>query len=496
MTSHTFGLDEVVVYDTEASDKDVRHGQILEFGAVFLDPRSLEEREAIEYDVRLLPYIVPSPEALAVTGFDPESLSASDRLPEHIAMRRIAETMRPRGGIRAFAGWNSGTGGFDDALVRHSMFRCLLDPWLMTGPRARRLDVMTLAQLVHLANPDAILPGAREDGSATWRLSHVAAANGFAFAAHRATADSRATGKILAQCAARATNVVEAFVRCCDGRRMVELTDPSKTQVLYQFTHFGAPKLEPIMPLASDRGSVLAAKLDEDLGSLLDRDAEALAGAMYKAGSPACSFNPKASVPIFTLEEARAMGLDCGDTVAHRRKAGELFQADVGGVAATAQQLSRVGLPEGETAEAKLYSGGLPFQGADRGRTQAFLDASDPSKKIEIAAGLADLRLREFAARSLLVHDGLTGADFIAALGEPRGRRLDELGRRALARPHADSASPWQTIAAARAAAAKTENSSYLAWLADRFGDGETPEVSSEPVEVKAASSPQLSFGF
>ncbi|MGY3581869.1 DNA polymerase III epsilon subunit-like protein [Bradyrhizobium sp. USDA 4341] len=484
---------DVIVYDTEASDDDVRHAQVLEFGAAFLDPKSMEEREVVEYDIRLLPYVVPSPAAMAVTGFDPESLTARGRLPEHIAARRIQDTLRPRAGLRGFVGWN--TLRFDDELIRCSLlFKNMLDPWICSGPKARRIDGMALSQFVHLVKPEAVLPGRREDGTPTWRLSHVAAANGFPFAAHRATADARATGKIFALCVARAPEAVEAWVRCCDGRRMVELTDPSKTQVLYQFTHFGVPRLEPVMPLSSDRGSVLAAKLDEDLGYLLDKDPEGLAGAMFKPGAPACTFNPKASTPIFTLDEARALGLDCGDSVAHRRRAAELFQADVGGVASAAQMISRRGMPEAVTPEARLYADGMPYQGADRGRAEAFLASADKMAKINIAASFSDIRLREFAARMLVVYDGASSTDFHAAVGEPRGRRLDALGRKALERPHADISAPWETIAKAKADAEPGRDGGYLNWLSARFSSSE-----SEPPMATDEASPavgQLNFGF
>lgn len=485
-------FSDVIVYDTEASDDDVRHGQILEFGAVVLDPKSFQERESVEYDVALLPYIVPSPVALAVSGFDPETLTARGRLPENVAARRISEALRPRSGIRVFGGWN--TLRFDDELLRVSFFKNLMDPWVVSGPRARRLDVMALSQLVHLAKPGAILPGRREDGSITWRLSHVAEANGFPFAAHRAAADARATAKALALCAERAPEVVNALLQCCDGRRMVDLTDPRKTQLLYQFTHFGRPFMEPIMPLSSDRGTVLAAKLDGDLAPFLDRDPAALAAAMYKPGSPASTFNPKASTPIFTAEEARALGLDCGDTAVHRRRAAELFQADVGAVALSAQEISRMSMLEPRSAEGRLYSGGMPFQGGDRSRAETFLASSDKRTRIEIASGFSDIRLREFAARTLVVHDGATSKDFNSVLGEPRGKRLEALGRSVFDRPYADVSAPWQTLAKARSGAVAGRDEGYLAWIAERFtgpkADLPAPRVESTP------ASPQLSFGF
>lgn len=485
-------FNDVIVYDTEASDDDVRHGQILEFGGVFLDPKSLEERELVEFDVALLPYIVPSPVALAVSGFDPETLTAPGRLPENVAARRISETLRPRSGIRVFGGWN--TLRFDDELIRASLFRGLLDPWVTSGPKARRLDVMTLSQLVHLAKPNAIRPGRREDGSITWRLSHVAEANGFPFVAHRAAADARATGKILGLCAERAPEVVNALLQCCDGRRMVDLTDPQKSQVLYQFTHFGQPRMEPIMPLSSDRGTVLAAKLEGNLAPFLDRDPAALAAAMYKPGSPASTFNPKASTPIFTLAEARALGIDCGDATTHRRRAAELFQADVGAVALSAQEMSRRGLPEAGSPEGRLYSGGMPLQGGDRSRAETFLSSSDKRTRIEIASGFSDIRLREFAARTLVVHDGATSSEFCGALGEPRGKRLEALGRSALDRPYADISSPWQTLVKAKAEAVAGRDDGYLDWIARRF-PGPEIDLPASRVEIVPAS-PQLSFGF
>ena len=111
------------VYDCEGTDLDVRHGQLTEFAAIRADEKFdvLEETEA---RIRRLPYLVPSPEALAVTGTDPFDLD-DDRLPtEFEASAVIEKALRPRltrqqvnltfNGLR-----------YDDEMIRTMLFRNL-----------------------------------------------------------------------------------------------------------------------------------------------------------------------------------------------------------------------------------------------------------------------------------------------------------------------------------------------------------------------------------
>ena len=70
-----------VFYDTETTGTNTSFDQILQFGAIRTD-HELQELERFEIRCRLLPYVVPSPEALCVTGISVEQLT-DPGLPSH-----------------------------------------------------------------------------------------------------------------------------------------------------------------------------------------------------------------------------------------------------------------------------------------------------------------------------------------------------------------------------------------------------------------------------
>ena len=62
-----------VFYDTETTGTDTAFSQILQFGAIRTDA-TLNVIESFEIRSKLLPHIVPSPGAMAVTGVTVEQL--------------------------------------------------------------------------------------------------------------------------------------------------------------------------------------------------------------------------------------------------------------------------------------------------------------------------------------------------------------------------------------------------------------------------------------
>ena len=101
---------------------------------------------------------------------------------------------------------------FDDEFVRYGLFRNFHDPyereWRGGNSRWDLLDVMRLA---HALRPEGIDWPLREDGATSFRLEHLAAANGVREGdAHEALSDVRATDRHGAQvprCAAAAVGL-------------------------------------------------------------------------------------------------------------------------------------------------------------------------------------------------------------------------------------------------------------------------------------------------
>ncbi|OYX79642.1 MAG: exodeoxyribonuclease I, partial [Bradyrhizobium sp. 35-63-5] len=94
-----------VIYDVETTGLNRRFDQILHFAAVRTDDK-LAPTATLEVRSRLLPYVVPSPKALLLTGTSLEDATSSSR-PSHYAM--VCEIQRTLSGWSPalFLGYNS-----------------------------------------------------------------------------------------------------------------------------------------------------------------------------------------------------------------------------------------------------------------------------------------------------------------------------------------------------------------------------------------------------
>ena len=179
-----------VVYDVETTGLNKRFDQIVQFAAVFTDS-DLNVTDRIELGCRLLPHVVPSPEAMHVTGLRIEQLCDSS-LPSHYEMvtelRRILESWSPT----LFLGFNSLS--FDEEFLRQAFYQCLYDPYLTNKHGNARADVLGLCRMTAALRPDVVVPATGDDGHTVFRLKLLAEANGIAApTSHRAMADVSTT---------------------------------------------------------------------------------------------------------------------------------------------------------------------------------------------------------------------------------------------------------------------------------------------------------------
>src|ERR1039458_576150 len=143
-----------IFYDTETSGKLTAFDQILQFAAIKTDAE-LNVVDTFNVRCRLLPYIVPSPGALLVTG---ATVTAITTCPlSHFEMMRLvhAKMHRWSQGGAIFIGWNSMK--FDETLLRQAYYQTLL-PVYQTNTsgndmsdsrrRARLVSVFILALVI------------------------------------------------------------------------------------------------------------------------------------------------------------------------------------------------------------------------------------------------------------------------------------------------------------------------------------------------------------
>lgn len=133
---------------------------------------------------------LPKPEACLITGITPQ-LALEQGLPDNLFMKRIhAELSQPG---TCGVGYNSIR--FDDEVTRYGLFRNFYDPYEREWRNGNsRWDIIDMVRLTFALRPEGIEWPRKEDGSPSFRLEDLTAANGLTHeAAHDALSDVHAT---------------------------------------------------------------------------------------------------------------------------------------------------------------------------------------------------------------------------------------------------------------------------------------------------------------
>ena len=179
-----------VFYDTETTGTNTSFDQILQFAAIRTND-NLEELERFNIRCRLLPHIVPSPEALRVTRVTPAMLT-DQNLPSHYEMIKTIHEKLHTWSPAVFVGFNSIN--FDEELLRQAFFQTLHQPYLTNMNGNSRSDVMRLAHATSIYAPEAITIPTNKNGKKVFKLGQLADKNNYRHhEAHEAVADVLAT---------------------------------------------------------------------------------------------------------------------------------------------------------------------------------------------------------------------------------------------------------------------------------------------------------------
>lgn len=221
-----------VFYDCETSGLNTRFDQILHFAAVRTD-ETLEEVEIFEVRCRLDRHVLPHPQALALTNrtlsdaYDPS-------LPSHYEMMREVAALIERWSPAVFIGYNSI--GFDEEMLRHSLYRTLHDPYLTTKNGNARGDALGLTRSAAFFRPGLLSIPIDGEGKETFRLPALAEANGHGgFEAHSALEDARATLAIARTVRSRDEEFWSRFLRFTNGQTAAAALDEGYPMGLVTF---------------------------------------------------------------------------------------------------------------------------------------------------------------------------------------------------------------------------------------------------------------------
>ncbi len=178
-------------YDLETSGVSPAFDQALQFAAVLVDG-NFEERERVNVRCRLAPHVIPSPEALAVTGVDPERL-VDPALPTPFDFARQISAVVEGWAPAIWLGYNSIR--FDEEFLRQTFYQNLVPDIYATQFNGNmRFDVLAAVYAAHVRNPGLLSWPKDRHGRPNFRLERLASANGLAaHDAHDALGDVEAT---------------------------------------------------------------------------------------------------------------------------------------------------------------------------------------------------------------------------------------------------------------------------------------------------------------
>ena len=271
-------------YDLETFGADPRTTRIAQFAALRTDAVLNAIEAPISIFVRPANDLLPSPAATLITGITPQhALQAG--MNEAAAFARIFEELaRPD---TCTLGYNSLR--FDDEFVRLGLFRNFYDPyereWRNGNSRWDLLDVMRLA---HALRPEGLEWPRRDDGAVSFRLEHLATANGVREGdAHEALSDVRALVGLARRFRAAQPRLWDYALRLRDKRFVATLLDPVRMQpALHVSQRFPANRMcsAPVVPVARHPqidSRVIVFDLDQDPEALLTLSAEDIADHLY-----------------------------------------------------------------------------------------------------------------------------------------------------------------------------------------------------------------------
>lgn len=452
-------MTNFVFYDTETTGANVRYDQILQFAAILTD-EDFNEIESVDLRCRILPFMIPSVDALLVTGVTPDMLDAPDL--SHFEMTRIVHDLLSRWAPAVFIGHN--TIKFDEEALRQAFWQNLLDPYVTSSRGSLRADLLPILRLVHTLDADAIQVATSEAGNPSFKLDRIATMNGFQnHNAHDALGDVRATIHMAKLARERSPKVWSLMMANADPKRALKAMEANR--LFRAMTYFGKPKVMDLTRVAAqptNAKQIAAFDVSVDPAPYLDLDADAMLAALTGKGSP---FQLLRSNAMPTVWDPADLALPADDPLERSVLVARLdaihnhptFKDAV----AAALEKRAGGFGGSPYVEDQIYDGFASWD--DKNRMKRFHELDEWSERAALAASFQDARLKTLATR--LVYSN-------APEVLPQARM--ETMTRAVARDRmmTEKEVPWTTIPSAIASLEGREPTPEIAaiaaWLEER----------------------------
>ncbi|MGA2178040.1 MAG: exonuclease domain-containing protein [Verrucomicrobiota bacterium] len=382
----------LVFYDTETTGTEIFFDQILQFAAVLTD-EDLKEIDRFEVRCRLLPHVVPAPEAMSVTGVKVSQLTNS-AYPSHYEMVRAISTKLLSWSPALFLGWNSIR--FDEDLVRQAFYKTLHNPYLTNSGGNSRSDVMRIVQACSIYQPDALTFPTGADGSTIFKLDHIAPANGFNHDdAHDAMGDVQATIYLCRILVEKAPDIWSSFMRFSKKASVIDYINEEPVFCLNEF-YFGRPFSFVVTKIGNNSENsaecyVFDLSVDPELMRQLT--AGELAMRVTQSPKPVRKLKSNAAPMLFSADEAPDICKGRGLGIEELQRRAEILRQDAGlrGRLISALESQKEEYPPSPHVEKQIYDG---FIGEPDQKLMAQFHDTEWPKRIAIVEKFQDPRLK------------------------------------------------------------------------------------------------------
>lgn len=265
-------------YDLETSGINPRQDRIMQFAAQRTDMELRPIGSPHNHIIRLSADVLPSPEAILVTGITPQQ-TIDEGISEAEFLRIFSDKIAVPDTI--FVGFNSIR--FDDEFMRFLHYRNFYDPYEWSWKDGRsRWDILDLVRMTRALRPNGIEWPFAADGTPTNRLELLTELNGIEHDnAHDALSDVRATIAVAQLIHNKQPRLFEFLLGLRDKKAVASLVESARPFVYasgkYSSEYQKTTVSQYVGPVAGQSGASVVFDLREDPKEFLKHSTEALA---------------------------------------------------------------------------------------------------------------------------------------------------------------------------------------------------------------------------
>ena len=271
-------------HDYETWGINPRRDRPSQFAAIRTNTNLEEIGEPMMFYCRPADDFLPQPEAVLLTGITPQQALAKGHNEAEFFSRINTAFSKP-----GTCGTGYNTIRFDDEVTRFGFYRNFIDPYAREWQNGNsRWDILDLMRMTHALRPENIIWPKREDGSPSFKLEYLTAANDIDHVgAHDALADVRATIELARLVRRQQPRLYEYYFNL---RRKNEVASHlniwEHTIVLHVSGMYPSSLgcLAPVAPLLQhprNKNEVIAYDLRHDPHILLNMSADEMAANLY-----------------------------------------------------------------------------------------------------------------------------------------------------------------------------------------------------------------------